>query len=214
MKPQRAFTENEKKLLREFLSYDSNEYDLMLGRFVRAFSRVESNLLALLWHFGEIMPPIAPAILGGVRTDQGMSLINRIAESKKWKKSKRDKLTYVFNQLGQINKLRNDILHYGATPYGKKWKVTNQRVAHIPKRVRERIITPKILGFATHDLYVIEQHLVFMAYGHFMQGWALTSWRRALKVAWLYKPPTPRPQKKKSQRRLPRPQRQQIASQQ
>ena len=65
-----------------------------------------------------------------------MKLINRIADAQKWRKPQREKLTYVFQHLGQLNKLRNDILHYGASPTDRTfttWKVTNRLFAHLEK---------------------------------------------------------------------------------
>jgi len=61
-----------------------------------------------------LSPPLAQAILPGLRIDAAKSYVNRIADIQQWDDARRDELKYVFEQLGTINKLRNDILHYGS----------------------------------------------------------------------------------------------------
>jgi hypothetical protein len=192
------------------LSREIDQYQQSLGRFVAAFSQVEANLQTVLWHFAGVKAPTAQAVFSGVRVEGAMGFINRIAEAQRWRKSKRDKLQYIFTQLGIINKLRNDILHYGAQLHARDtWVVSNRLFAHIPKRVRQLTVSPSILDDASFDLRKIESHLIVMAWHKVMPPGARAAFRPALKAAWRYKQPQPsrpaRKSRKIPQGRRPRP---------
>jgi hypothetical protein len=141
----------------------TDAYNLALGRFVSIFSMVECCLQTYLWHFAGISKPTAQAVFSGIRVDGAMQLINRIADAHNWHDPAKERIKYVFSQLGMINRLRNDILHYGAeTPadLGGDWIVSNKQFAHIPERIQETKINPKILKDATYDLVRINLHVL------------------------------------------------------
>jgi hypothetical protein len=148
---------------RKALSEHLDTYHRALGAFVSAFSQVEATLLRALWILAKLKPPYAQAVLSGVKIEGAMGLINRIAEAEQWPESKKSQWEVVFSQLGIINKLRNDILHYGGAMFGDAWVISNRAVAHHPKRIREIHITPKILEDATTDLGLMNVRLVLLA---------------------------------------------------
>jgi len=96
------------------LQKKSDTFNLALGRFVSIFSMVETNLQTYVWGFAGVPAPTAQAIFSGIRVKGAMQLINRISDAQKWKQERKNELAYTFLQLGMINNLRNDVLHYGA----------------------------------------------------------------------------------------------------
>ena len=147
-----------KEMASVLIGIGERQYFESLGRFISAFSQTEVNLQTVLWHFAGVSSPIAPAVFSGVRADQAMSRINRVADARRWKQSRKDKLECVFTQLGHIKKLRNDIMHYGATPSSfsfTDWTVTNRLFAHVEERIRIIPISAGILDSAIHDLQKI-----------------------------------------------------------
>ena len=101
--------------IRKALGEHIGNYHRALGAFVTAFSRVEATLLKVLWILARLEAPYAQAVLSGVKIEGAMGLINRIAEAEQWPDNKKAEWQEVFTQLGLINKLRNDILHYGGS---------------------------------------------------------------------------------------------------
>lgn len=131
-------------------------YMLALGQFVSAFSQAEAHLAAFLWKAAGIDPPVAQAVFSGIRTDAAMQSVRRIADAEAWPTSKTTEVEYVFAHLSAITKLRNDILHYGATmETPTSWKVTNRAFVHIPEKVQESKISAEILNSAAKDLATI-----------------------------------------------------------
>ena len=88
-------------------------------------------------------------------------LIRRIAEAEKWDENKWRDWKRLLDQLGSINRLRNDLLHYGAAIAGDVWVVSNERVAHTAEKIREIRITSKTLNAATADLGAINLLLTY-----------------------------------------------------
>jgi hypothetical protein len=150
-------------------------------------------MLKALWIMAQLEPPYAQAVLSGVKIEGAMSFINRIAEAEQWPDEKTTQWHAVFSQLGLLNKLRNDILHYGSLMFGDVWVISNRLVAHHPKRVREIHITPKILEAATTDLTLINVRLTLLAGPRAGEVYPRGG-RRGLKriwrpSPWLYKQP-------------------------
>lgn len=177
-----------RKALREHL----DKYHCALGSFVSAFSRTEATLLRNLWILAGLKAPYAQAVLSGVKVEGAMGLIRRIAEAERWAEKKKAQWDRVFSQLGLINKLRNDLLHHGASMFGDVWIVSNKAVAHHPNRVREIHITPKILEDATSDLGFIFLELILLGgpkagtiYGENRRS----ALRRRQRSPWRYKQP-------------------------
>jgi hypothetical protein len=161
-----------------------------LGRFVTIFSELEVDLQRMVWDLAGIHPSIAPTILPGLRIETAMSCVNRIADVQQWDKTRRTELEYIFHQLGDINKLRNDILHYGSKSHdAEQWTVTNLLFAHIPSKVRILKITPDILLNAAMDLSKILLHLLLLfGHRHISDGDRALS-AEIVASPWQYKPP-------------------------
>jgi hypothetical protein len=141
--------------VRSFLRQYKDPYYDALSRFVTAFSQVETTLLHALWRLAQLKSPYAQAVLSGVRIEGAMGFVNRIADAEKWPADKRADWQKLFTQIGLINRLRNDILHYGTMSFGSVRVVSNEAVAHVSDRVREIHVTPTILDKATKDLWDI-----------------------------------------------------------
>jgi len=184
-------TDEERTAYFKALSEKAEGYMLALGRFVSIFSKVEATLQTSLWKLAGVPEPTAQAVFSGLRVDACIQFIGRIADAQKWEKRRKDELRYVFSQLGMINKLRNNILHYGATMerHEDVWVVSNKTFVHIPEKIQEIRITPTLLNNATADLVKIESHLIVMTWGDEMSEIPRAAFAEILKTAWLYKPP-------------------------
>jgi len=176
-------------------------YYAALGRFVSKFAQVETILQTSLWMIARTKPPVAPAIFNGLKIEGCLGAIKRIADAKNWSAKKKDRLEEIINRLGPINRLRNDILHYGATidlSAEDVWLLSNKRYVHIPQKIRESFITPALLNDATADLDKLFYLIVFLALSD-RSPKSARSVREALEPlrpqaqahAWLYKSPPP-----------------------
>jgi hypothetical protein len=167
---------------------DINAYWQALGRFVSQFASLEKTMQVALWKFAKVPPPVAPAIFSGVRIDAATGLITRIAEAKEWSKEQKTELKKVFAQLGKINRVRNDILHYGATFTGPdELLVTNDIIAHVKSRIRETKISLAILEAMGNDIEKIQRHITALAWPERMPV-RHKGYDQILKSAWRYKP--------------------------
>jgi lipopolysaccharide biosynthesis glycosyltransferase len=162
---------------------ETDAYHLALGRFVSAFSDIEASMQATLWHFAGVSTPTAQAVFSGTRIEGAMQFINRIADAQRWKKSKRNQIQHIFTQLGHLNKLRNEILHYGAWMLAPgAWIVSNKEFAHMIERIRSIQISPETLREATADVENIQARLKALVTGRRLS-------RAVRQHAWRYKPP-------------------------
>jgi hypothetical protein len=186
--------------VKDFESGEFEDYYNALGRFVSKFSEVETNFLTALWHFGGLESPISQAVLSGVKIEGATGYINRIADAKGWTKKRRQRFKDFSDQLGLINKLRNDILHNGANWTGQQtWTVTNKLIAHTPSRIRTFPITVQLLKDAVSDLEKIENDLILFAWGHAMTKSTRRIFEEIRRKTWHYTPPPgfERPQKRR-----------------
>jgi hypothetical protein len=148
-----------------------------------AFSDIEASMQATLWHFAGVSTPTAQAVFSGTRIEGAMQFINRIADAQRWKKSKRNQIQHIFTQLGHLNKLRNEILHYGAWMLAPgAWIVSNKEFAHMIERIRSIQISPETLREATADVENIQARLKALVTGRRLS-------RAVRQHAWRYKPP-------------------------
>lgn len=171
--------------LGEYLARDIRPFWEAIGSFVSTYALVETNMQRALWRSAGIAPPTAQALFSGTRTDAAMNLIRRIAEAEQWAPERKAITDNVFSQLGEITRLRNDLLHYGATPDElDSWTISNAIVAHTAERLRVTKITLLTLRDAEWDLYKIATHLVVIAH-----GWLhVPEFNDILADAWRYKP--------------------------
>lgn len=192
----------------------SDAYYTALGNFVNNFSQVETTLQHTLWMVSGVKADVAPAIFSGLRVEGCLQFLRRIADAKKWNSPKKQALEEIIARLGPINKLRNDILHYGATmdlSAEHSWLISNRGFAHTPQKIREFLITPSLLDNVSSDLRKLFYLIIVLGlrelFGPKGGAWVKRRFAPFLKPAWLYKPP---PQAKtvgknrKTHRKLPR----------
>jgi hypothetical protein len=139
---------------------------------VDQFAAVENLIRVYLWRLTGINQTMGAAVLSGVRMDQGISLINRALEAQGDLLGK-SALQRYFDQLGLINRLRNDLLHHGG------WMdelnnivVSNRPIAHTPDRIRTFAIPLRNLRNAIGDLETIYWVLTV----HLAQGVPPNEW--------------------------------------
>jgi hypothetical protein len=183
----------------------TNEYWEALGEFVSTFSSVEVNMQLALWTFAGLSKPMANALLAGsTRIDSAINLMNKISVAQKWRAERKKELNAISTQLGIINKIRNDILHYGAESASQgEWIVSNKVLAATQKRIRTTKITVRALHSMTDDLVAIESRLVYLAWGSLMPAKTRRIFKR--REPWRYKPPSGavRGRKSRKSRRKP-----------
>ena len=127
---------------------DDQAFHSALGKFIQTFSTVEAWMQRALWCYAKTPEPIGRAVFSGVRIKEGMGLIGRICDVSRISSKKRADLKYIFGQLGIINDLRNDMLHYGARRLTKDWKkrlVSNKRIAITRSRLKTTTVTTETL---------------------------------------------------------------------
>jgi hypothetical protein len=89
-----------------------NDYWEALGEFVSSFSQLEVNLQLALWQFAKLPKTVARAWLSSsTRINEAMNQISKLAEAQGWEDAKKKELKLLIDQLGMINKVRNDLLH-------------------------------------------------------------------------------------------------------
>jgi hypothetical protein len=128
---------------------------VVLGQFVECFAHVESIIQVLLWHVSRVEVSVAQAIFSGVRAHQAIDFINRILDSEGERREKQA-LAGCFTQFALLNRIRNDILHYGSFLYEKDVaRVSNALAAHTPEKLREFQVSVQDLLDMTGDLQQI-----------------------------------------------------------
>jgi hypothetical protein len=171
----------------------TQEYWAALGEFVSTFSIVEVTMQQALWEFAGLSRPLALALLAGsTRIDSAMTLISKVSVARKWKSARKQELQAICTQLGIINKVRNDILHYGANFAKGEWVVSNLAMVATKKRARTTRFTVPSLSNMTKDLMAINSRLVYLAWGPFMNAKTKRSFAQVRRDPWRYiPPPTP-----------------------
>jgi hypothetical protein len=181
------------RLLPYFTQQHIQDYWAALGKFVSTFSLVEVNMQLALWTFAGMSKTMARALLSGsTRIDAAMNLISKLAEAQQWEAARQTELSYLFTQLGIINKVRNDLLHYGARSQGSgEWLVTSELLATTKNQIRTTKITIPILEEMTRDITIINLRLTLLAWGDQMDKAARYLFEQSKLGAWHYKSQQP-----------------------
>jgi hypothetical protein len=175
------------------------EYYSALGRFIDMFAQVETAVAFTLWHYAKTQPNIAKIIFSGDRIDSSSKYIKQLAEATNVAYDLQIDLKYVFDQLGIITVVRNDIVHYGANSIAEgSGLVSNAFKAK--KEPKEFPISPASLDDMTSDLLKVSFHL---RYKHYSGGHLHTHANHAgaeklneiLQAPWRYKYPSQSQQK-------------------
>ncbi len=184
-------------------------YLAALERFVHAFSQIEDALAVVLWIVSEVKQPTAQALLSGVRVDQTFGLLARVMDARKISGPSRVALEETLRQIGLINKIRNEILHFGADGRGQGLLVvSNKRAAHIERRLREITVSARALDDMTYDLDTIWVRLHVYGFRIMASRMAdmefkIPGYAERLRRPWRYTPPPQAPSGGRNPQTLP-----------
>lgn len=173
-------------------------YWAALGEFIHHFSHTERTMQTFLRHAAEVSEVVGRAAFSGVKVDAAMSLCNRIFDATERPHLKM-RMEPIFQQLGIINGIRNNIVHWGASDAGNDdFRVSNKFYAVTPERVTEFTVSLVELHSMMADLMKIDVHLSWeaaRATSHIPAEMERV-FSPTLSAAWLYKQrPRPTPQK-------------------
>ncbi len=125
---------------------EMREYWEALGQFIHYFAQVEAFLVHVLIIKSGVTIPIGRAIFSGARIDTLRDFINRIHSVTKRDPNMVEDFKNISDELGNITRVRNDIVHYGTKfDEGDQFLVTNQHIALTEERVRETPVSVKKL---------------------------------------------------------------------
>jgi hypothetical protein len=124
-----------------------------VGWFVTMFSIVEQHVHQTLWQVANVEPAIARCIFP-TRMDAALDQLKRISEATQWETTqkgfvRKTLLDKVRKDLGDINRLRNDLLHYGISGTGDTPNavvITNEKYAHVKSRIRKTQVSAAMLN--------------------------------------------------------------------
>jgi len=180
----RLYPDMNKMLEKEAAYYEA------LGRFIGAFAEMETAMALTFWRFARSPTEIARAVFSGVRAKEAGDQCHRIMEAIGVPAPDIAAFKVLTDQMGALNKARNDIVHYGAAAIGSESAyVTNALKAHVEKKVNEFPVSPEILAKMQHDAVKITCHLEYEYLG---RDWPKSplgqmTLQRVLQSPWLYK---------------------------
>jgi hypothetical protein len=134
-------------------------YWTALGRFIDHFSRVEFLLTRIAQSLTGLDDSVFLALLSGARIDQLVGVIKRLMDVIDLDPERADHLQIALSKLPDINRMRNDIVHFGWQADAMGMKVTNLHMVHLAARKRETSISTEKIDDVTHDLNRIIGHL-------------------------------------------------------
>lgn len=174
-------------------------YYLALGRFVHRFTLAELAAHAALAHHAKLIDPVSRALLSGVRVDATGNYLSRLHLVKQISDDNWNDLKSLFDQLGIINKFRNDIIHHGAAFVAEgRGIVSNAAKALTDERITKFQVSPEILDDMTADLRQIFARLHTRHTGRPILKGKHPELEKLLQAPWRYKQqPTPPPQSQK-----------------
>jgi hypothetical protein len=125
---------------------------ISLGRFLHQYSLLETAMLTVLIGVSGVTLSVGKSIYSGTRIGTAKSYINRILDATD-RAALKEQLRPYFDQIGLINSMRDEVLHYGATyDFSKNALiVSNERVAHTPDKLRRIEVNPQLLDDLRHD---------------------------------------------------------------
>lgn len=159
-------------------------YFRALGGFIHVFSATERQLKFLVWHFAGLSSYKGRALLSGIKTDESIGHIKKLIEKKG--QNIRSDLEDVLAQLGEINKVRNHILHQEVTKIQTRQIVlSNEKSVFRKAAVKKIVASPEILQAMTRDLEKIQAHLSIYLKPKSLATKLYSA--RLLSVSWQYK---------------------------
>jgi hypothetical protein len=184
--------------LRDIEIEEDKEYWQALGVFIEDFASIESLVFTYLFVCSRTPLPMARALFSGVHIEQGVSFIKRAWQVLPPSDSVKQDLEKVFDHLGEINAVRNSLVHHGSYLTETKERVTSDiSRALTVDRIREHRISGEDLIQMSRDLLKIGTHIIVAVT---MSDASLEERAKrapVLKTAWHYKRPS-------TQRKKPR----------
>lgn len=120
-----------------------------LGRFVDLFALAETAVQLAFWHHAKLDHDVARALLGGTRSEEVLNRLSRLTEVGKLDAAIFVNLKPILDQYNSINKIRNNILHYGS-----QTKVDGRRIISDWMRAltHERTVSFQITNALLEDM--------------------------------------------------------------
>ena len=122
----------------EFVEPDPAYFDT-LGRFVDEFARAEATAYRVLVHYSKLTQGIAAVHLSGVRIREIINRLSRLYRAGELPATNWEALEPIFKQLGDINKMRDKLLHYGASAQQDGTRLITTESRALTPDVAERI---------------------------------------------------------------------------
>lgn len=158
-------------------------YHTALGSFVAMFAEVELMLNFAVWHYSNVNKPMATAIFGPIRVEECSNKLRNIVTAHDLKGDRIKELMILLNQIQIIQKIRNDILHFGFDR--RTFIVTTETLAYRGKPIRQHITSTRILRNMTVDLSIIHYFLDLHLHAELIGE----SYELFLEPSWSYTPP-------------------------
>jgi hypothetical protein len=141
------------------------EYYELLGEVITNYTFVELFLNIVIVRLSKIDVAIAKAMFLPLRVDAATNYLNRLIEMKIIKGWQATRLNSILQHLGQISRVRNDIVHLGLSNYDFKQNellLTNRLWAR-KGNLRSTKISINKLREINHDLLVVLLHLMALS---------------------------------------------------
>jgi hypothetical protein len=166
------------------------EYYLALGKFINKHSEMEFVLNLLVRHYYKLTDETANLIFQMLRVDAALDHLQRLMSSKKMSEDDSKELEFIRNQIGMINRFRNDVVHYGIDAIYRKNRraviVTNRPFAF--RNPRTYAVTPEVLRSAYRDVSKIVFRIIILMNQELRKD-LNQRYGDVLKEPWQYKPP-------------------------
>lgn len=195
-----------------------DRYWRALGKFVDKFAAVETFIHLLLYERTRIHLETAQVVFSGTRIQVAMGYIKRMADLEPLNKATAADQIYIFEQLGHLIGLRNNLLHSLAA--NASYVEPGQFVASNwlragQSKMREDIVSSSVLLRAARDLEKIIVHLTERHLWREAGLGPINSKRdlALLAATWRYKPMQQAPNRRRNPGKNPKPARQHRASQ-
>jgi hypothetical protein len=173
------------------MDYDSEEiaiaYWASFGRFIHYFSTVEQKLHSLLWEISGVNFEVARAVFQDARFSNIVATINRIYESRN--EDEHPMYRRAIDHLGEINKMRNDLVH-SPVALTDKGAVVSNRIKAMPAKRKELIVTAELLDDMCRDLTTALACLTIVLSDRnaLPENARALRWQEIAQRPWLYKP--------------------------
>jgi hypothetical protein len=162
------------------------EYFHGLGRFVDRFSQTEQDMAWIMFMLCGVSFDDAQALFSGVRMDEAMNNIRKLAEIRQIADAPKELLSEAFTQLRQISELRNSLLHYGASfDASSKERTTSNRLRS--RNIKSFTVSADGFLRLYHDLEKVEAHVSAALSGVIPSRTWGDPHGELLRRAWLYR---------------------------